>query len=127
MIEYFSVCVLFAVSAADIDLTNECIRDNGLAKCSYIQPGMYYSSQLDRTVERLEFPRLTGATVDLRNLPEVTVVEVESQLFDKRLPCDLITGNLKTVTVAIVQGGGQPIQCVSVNDLGLKFARTLLK
>ena len=70
-----------------------------------------------RTVERLEFPRLTGATVDLRNLPEVTVVEVESQLFDKRLPCDLITGNLKTVTVAIVEGGGQPIQCVSVNDL----------
>ena len=66
-----------------------------------------------RSVERIDFDRLTGATLDLSNLPQVTMVEIGSQL-DNMLPCDMITGNFITVTVAV---GVLVTQCVSINDL----------
>ena len=54
---------------------------------------------------------MTDADFDLGNLPMVTIVEITSNAFYKRTPCQLIKRNRQPVTVAL---GDQKGLCVSV-------------
>ena len=65
-----------------------------------------------RSIERIDIQRLTNVVIDLGNLPKVSVVEVSTNTFDDRRPCQLITGNQQPVTVVVGGQRGEP--CVSV-------------
>ena len=70
-----------------------------------------------RSIEGIDIQRLTNAAIDLGNLPKVSVVEVSSNAFDDRRPCQLITGKKQPVTVVVGGQRGKP--CVSVILLNL--------
>ena len=66
-----------------------------------------------RSIERIVIKRLTNAVIDLGNLPFVSVLEVSSNAFDGRSPCQVITENRQPVTVVLGEQSPEKF-CVSV-------------
>ena len=109
-----SLICLAANGYNEYDLRNNCRLSSVLAVCSYAGAGLYNSSYKMIGIQRLKVDRLTNGQIDLTNLPDLTVLYIQSSLYDSHNACDHVRALTKPVTIIM---GSVSTVCVSNGNM----------